>query len=493
MLSFLSAFTYNQINLKNLPKEKIRENETVITNDDISYLRPPQNYIKTGNWKANSIGKQSYFIRTPGYGIFYMTCLKIANSSFALLFLKIVQHLLFSFSVYWLFWITLSLVKNKKIALITASIYGLSPFAIGFLSYTLTEGISPALLLLYVFLLFKGAENKLLKQKNIYYLLSALTFSYLLIVRAPLGFMGILLPIFIFKDYYKKSALKFILKLVILGSIAFSFMIIWQYRNYKITNEYVGLHPIYYADNNSIYRPTFKEFWNFVGGWAQEGHIAHSYMVPMWSAAINGDTSEYYIKAALNTFPKEVITHFGEDRLFNVFRNYQKATLIQKSYYDKRLPIPKKIHHTEKIVIEEFQQLTNGYKSEFPLQYHILSPLKVFKTMAFHSNLSLYIFQHTFRGNWLMEVVRLLFFSLHGLCFIGLIASLFLIKRSDWKKSALTISVFIYVFYLCYFQRGIEERYTLPILPILLICLAELIKYFYNLLKPTPNPSKEGV
>ncbi len=475
ILSFLTAFSYNQTNLKHIPKEQVREHQTVITNDDISYLRPAKNYIENGNWKANSPGIQSYFIRTPGYGIFYMMCLKLSNASSALIFLKIIQHLLFAISVYWFYSTTHSLINNKTIAFISASIYGLTPIAIGFLSYTLTEGVTPALLLLYVFLLFKGYKKGSNHQKNTHYFLAALAFSSLLIIRPQLGFIGILLPIFLFKSFYKEGILKLVMKLVLFGSIAFSFMLIWQYRNYNITNKFVGLHSIYYADNNSIYRPTFKELWNLTGGWAQEGHVTHSYMVPMWSAAIKGDTAEHYVQAAINTFPKEVVDHFGEARLSTVFKGYQKATFHQKYYYDQELPMPNEIPKVELEVIEDFKQLTKEYKSNFWFQYHILSPLKVFKVMAFHSNLSLYMFQHTYRGNWSMELLRFLSFGLHSISFIALLIGLLLFKSNNWRMNTLWITTFIYVFYLCYFQRGIEERYTLPVLPILIIGVTVLL------------------
>ena len=483
ILSFCTAFFYNQLNLKKLPKDKIREHQTVITNDDVSYIVPPKNYLLSGGWKDNSIGKQSYFIRPPGYGIFYLVLFKTLGNTLALKWLKIIQLLLFSFSVYWMFGIVFSLLKNKKIALFVAALYGLTPFAIGFLFYTLTEGITPALLLLFVYLLVKAFEKTSTKQKNWYYFLAALSFSYLLIVRPQLGFMGILIPIFLLKDYWSISKIKAIIKMVLLCTVAFSFTIVWQIRNYKIADKFVGFHSIYYSDNNSIYRPTLKEYWNFVGGWAQEGEEAHSYLVPLWQAAIKGDTSIVYINNAITTFPKEVVSYFGEQRLIAVFRKYQEATLFQKPYYEKRLPMPKETPVIEQEVINELKQLTAAYKSEFWLQYHIISPLKVFKTMAFHSNLSLFIFQKTYRGNVLMEVVRFVFFAIHSGCFIFLLLSLIFIKKADWRQLSLAISVFIYVFYLCYFQRGIEERYTLPILPILLVGSAATCQQLINRLR----------
>jgi hypothetical protein len=71
-----------------------------------------------------------------------------------------------------------------------------------------------------------------------------------------------------------------------------------------------------------------------------------------------------------------------------------------------------------------------------------------------------------------METIRVLFYGLHILCFLGLILSLLFIRKNDWKATAIGLAALIYVFYLCYFQRGIEERYTLPILPLLLIGLS---------------------
>jgi hypothetical protein len=76
-----------------------------------------------------------------------------------------------------------------------------------------------------------------------------------------------------------------------------------------------------------------------------------------------------------------------------------------------------------------------------------------------------------------------LFFSLHGLCFLALFANLIWFKRNTPLENVLYIATFIYVFYLCYFQRGIEERYTLPILSILLIgvfSLANKVKSVYT-------------
>lgn len=471
LFAFASALTVNQLNLKQLPNDLKREGTTITTNDDASYLRPAENYINTGEWKDNSLGKRAYFNRPPGYGILYFICLKIAGFDNALTLLKSIQLIFFSFSIFWLFYIAQSLFKSKRTPYFIAILYGLLPFTSGFLFHTLTEAISPALLLYFIYLLFKADNTGILKIKRLYFLVAVLVFAYLLIVRPQLGLFGILIPIFLLKNYIKYGLNKLLLKIAVFSFIGLSFITIWQIRNYNITEKYVGIHPIYYEDGNSMFRPTLEAYWGFVGGWAQEGHVAYSYMVPMWKAAINGDASSKYIDSALITFPEKVITHFGKERLSIVFRKYQETVLLQKKYYDKSLAMPGELSESETNLIKEFNQLTDEFKSKFWIDYYFVSPAKVFKELAFHSNLSLHIFQKTYRGNPLVEAFRYLCFGIHSLCFVMLLFSLFILKQTDWRLGFINLICFSYVFYLCFFQRGVEERYTLPILPLLIVGL----------------------
>lgn len=471
LLSFASALTFNLINLNQLPSKNKRQGKTVITSDDPSYLRPAENFIKTGEWKDNSLGTQSYFTRPPGYGILYYVCIKIAGFDSALTLLKTIQLILFTLSVYWLFYISQQLFKGNRIPYYIAIIYGILPFASNFLFYTLSEGIAPALLLYFIYLLFKADISNILRTKRVYFLVAAIVFAYLIILRPQVGLFGLLLPIFLLKNYLKYGVKKLLLKIVFFSLIAFSFTLMWQIRNYKLTGNYVGLHAIYYEDGNSMFRPTLEAYWNFVGGWAQEGQTAYNYMVPMWEAAINGDVAQHYIDDALNTFPEKVIDYFGEERLTNVFREYQATTLIQQQYYELKQPMPKELSEAEHNLIKEFNHLTSEFKSKFWMDYYFISPAKVFKTMAFHSNLSLHIFQNSYRGNILMEILRYFCFGLHSIVFIMLIFSLFMLKQTDWRLGFINLICFAYIFYLCFFQRGIEERYTLPILSLLILGL----------------------
>jgi hypothetical protein len=446
ILSFFAAFTYNEINLKHLPGDSKRNNETVITNDDASYFHPPLEYLKGNGWQEDYWGgKIGYFIRPPGYGLLYLFFLKITDFSSSLKFLKLLQLLLFSISVYWFYFIAVAALKNNKLALIGAAVYGLSPFFIGFLYYTLTEGITPALLLGFVFLLFKAHQSD--KRKNLFYTLASTLFAYLFIVRPVLGIFGLLLPVFLIHDFKNEKFKIILFRLFVFGSLALSLMTVWQIRNYKIAGKYVGLHPIYFEDGNTIYREPFKQYWDFAGGWAERGDVGFSYMVPLWNAAIEGDTSIRFVNNAIKKFPDHVRKYFGSVRLTKVLQDYQAAVLYQKNFYDKQLPMPMTLSPVEIQSVKGFHDLGSEYKSHFWFRYYLLSPAKVFKLMTFHSNLSLYIFQKTFRGKFLMEVVRLIFYSIHGLSFLIVLINLFILRKDQLVKWVLVFVPFCYIFY----------------------------------------------
>ncbi|PKR80767.1 hypothetical protein CW751_08325 [Brumimicrobium salinarum] len=148
--------------------------------------------------------------------------------------------------------------------------------------------------------------------------------------------------------------------------------------------------------------------------------------------------------------------------------------------------MPKDIPELEKSTITQIKALTADFKNKFWIQYYITSPLKVFKEMAFHSNLSLYVFQKSFRGHPLMEFLRLLSFIVHALAFLALPFSVFM-RKPHYLKSIFSYVLIIYVGYLIFIQRGIEERYTLPILALSLIYLAYFIKTRYSLISKKPN------
>jgi len=483
-LSLVVAFFVNELNLYHIKKEapeKVRLGETIETADDLSYLVPAKNFIEKGEWKDNSIGKVSYFLRPPGYGLIFLPFYALFGFEGALVFLKIIQLLLFSLSVFCFYKICEHVISNKILSILTTSIYGIFPIAMGFVYYTLSESLTPALVIFYTYGLVTAYHHDNIKLKYRNYLLASIVLAFLIIVRPVLIVLGIALPIFLFFDLRQKVVnLKMIITFFKYGLISLSLLLIWEIRVYSKAEKFPGLHPIYYEDFNSIYRPTHKHIWKFAKCWGIRSDRFHSLIGPIWYNAIHDDRlDDSHINTFIESIPKDMVEEIGRNKIFDAFKLYQKSALFQKEFYQKNLPMPK-ISVLENDAVEAFRQLTKTYKKNHILKYHIAIPLKYFKDMVLHSNLSLHIFQFTFRGNFLMELLRYVSLAIHTSVFVLFFFTIFIRTNMALKLIFLFIPI-VYIFLLCYFVRELEERYTLPILPLLIIASGIVISHATNI------------
>ena len=470
-LSVFTALFYNALNIKSLeaeaPERLEAKYEWVKTADDISYLRPAENYYLHGVWKDNNPGRQSYFLRTPGYGFFRFTLMEVFGMEQSYFYFKYVQLALFSISVLLLFYIAMLIGLPLRYALIIEAIYGLSPFASGFVYYSISEGISPALMIGYTYFLLAGYK----RAKASYFLLAALILAYIGITRPLLMLFGMGLPLAIFWSELPLSFVKKMLLIVLCSIVALAPLSMWAVRSAQIAGKYVGIYPIYYAENNSQFRPTHEAIWDFEKSYGTEGKDFHQFMVPLWSATVRGDSSNLHLDSILLDCPTFVKQAIGEQRLRKSYTLYRQSILYQKDHYPKGSAMPDTIPALEKEVIHDFQIYTAEINSKHWFWCHVVVPIKLFKAVSFHSNLSLYMFQHTLRGRWWMEGLRMFFLLLHLLCCLSFIGFLFL-KGDRLPKAHFGLIIVFYFFYLCCIFRGLEERYTLPILPLMLVGLA---------------------
>jgi len=473
LLSFISALTLNELNQYHLKADGIslRDNQTVITSDDISYLRPAINLIEQGELKDNTPGAGSCLVRSPGYSLIISTLIVFFGQKKMLLSLIWFQLLLFSFSVYLFYLIAEQLLTDKRIVAVVSIVFGVSGMASGFLFYTLTEGVTPALVISLCYLLIRAKNCNQRNLKFRYYLITALIFSFLFITRPVLGIYAFPILIYLLLDY-RNSISRNWLKISLLLTIMFGAMIILQIRNYIKTGQYTGLYPIYYPENSmTCFRPTHQAWWEFCKSWGMTGQEFHSLIVPIWNKTISDENSTKEVANLINAIPSYAKQFLGRESIEQALVLYLESIRFQKEFYNKAIAMPKEIPEIEIKCINAINALTHSFREKFWFQFHIIAPIKVFKNLAFHSNLSLYIFQKTFRNNPFMEIYRWLCFLLHTAAFLLLFFGIFTHKSFD-TKVLFTLTSLIYVFYLVYVQRGIEERYTLPILGAVLLNLS---------------------
>jgi hypothetical protein len=92
--AFISALVWNELNKSALKSNGIslRNNATEVTNDDVSYLVPFDNFRKNGSFYTDELSKFTSVIRSPGYGSIYVACLFIFGEKNALFCLYLVNH-----------------------------------------------------------------------------------------------------------------------------------------------------------------------------------------------------------------------------------------------------------------------------------------------------------------------------------------------------------------------------------------------------------------
>lgn len=471
LLGIIVSFGVNQVNLNILrdhadADKHLRNHQTIITADDASYLRPAANFLDGNSWKTHDAGRQSYFFRTPGYGLIWFFML-LSFGTHALTALKIFQVVLFGISVY-LLGRSMQLLRIPPLVSMTALIlYAISPIFYGFLFYTLTEGITPQLSVIFVYLLLKAFHEE--KSDTRYFLLAALLLGFMIIVRPALG---IWLPALLFTLWKKMDRHRKPLRLhtmVMALLLALIPLFGWQLRNFIITGTYTGLHPVYFPEKTGVFRPPHKAAWNFFKGWGTTGEQFHSIMVPFWEAIVEGRSDSLERQNIIQQIPREFYES-NQEKVHETLALFRLSIENQIPYIELGKPMPMQLHHVEERTIENFRKLARSYRRHHPLQYYLLAPVSVLEEMILHSNLSLYMFQHTFRGQPAMEALRILMAVFHISLFAGILFMIFS-KRPFVLKIILAITPLMWILYLAWIQRGIEERYMLPFLAVMLMGL----------------------
>ena len=485
VLTFVFGFLLNYVNVHSLEiacPQKVRLGETILTSDDLVYLKPVKNLIETGVWTDGSVGRQQYFSRPPGYSLVILPFYFLFGLKSGLFILKLFQLLLFSFSTVCMFRLFENMLNHRKSAFLAGLLYGVFPIASGFVFYTLTEAVTPAILIFHLYYLHKGWRNS----NKIYYLKAALFLAFLLLLRPVFAIFILPFCVFIFKSGSESFSLwRRLQKMLLYISIVILPLCLWEIRVIKICHEFPGLYPVYDKEVNTIYRPTHRAIWEFGKCWGISGKDFHEHIGPIWEQVVYPDSIDGNpIQEFISVIPKEIVQEVGALKIQRAFLAYQANVKLQKSYLDANKKLPATFRVKEQKVITIFSHFTESYKSKHWFKYHVLVPLVYLKEMSFHSNLNLYVYQHTWRGNIGMEGIRILSLLLHVGVFVLLFLSFFIRKLSLFTR-LLAISSFIYILFLAYYFRELEERYTLPILPVLFLVAFESIlqTQFYSYVK----------
>jgi hypothetical protein len=469
LLAFFCASLVHLVNHEFLVSEiptSLRDRVSVITSDDASYIRPALNFLDSGVWKGSNPGVGAYVLRSPGYGMIFGVFTYIFGDTNGLIAMVLFQLILWSLAVGAIPFLARSLGLKEKPSWWLAVFISLMPMFYGFLSYTLTEAITPSLVIFFYTFLFLGIEKsrKLL-------LISAIVLGFLILVRPPLILLVLsYLPFF---PVLRK-------RLVPVLFIALAPIFLWQLRVHRFTGRF-DLHPIYQSDASDLYRPLHEAAWNFHKMTGQTGVEFHQSMNLLWQAVEGNIDNTDATNTAMSSLHSSVLTTFGEEDLAAVYSQYITILRQQAPYQLANVPINSSLVGEGELILR-FESMQKEYVSNNFAHAWLAAPASVIKELVLHSNLSLYMFQKPLRGNALVETLR--WFSLAVHLFIYLFALAFLFRKKNQVSISISMPAILFFLYLIFIQRGIEERYMLPYLvPLLLLSIHTVTSFLPERIK----------
>lgn len=435
----------------------------IITADDVSYLSPMMRLYEHGSIYTSETEKWTSIVRTPGYGLIYFGCLQLSPNH-PLVLLKWLQYLLFALSVPALYQLLAMISTSRKASLVAAFAYGCFPISHGFLAYTLTEAVTPALLIFSYYFVAKA-----LKKPNQYlgWVIAVLLGSWLVLVRPALGLM--LLPLIYFVWKAHTSDLKRLAFLIVLLILPLSS---WQIRHKIVLGSFQSLHPIYQNEVQGMHRLPHQSFWQLVKSWEHKSEHFHTLTGIIWGGVYRQAEPLSIANQVMGLLPKHVIETIGKQELEQYLVQLQTTIKIVSSATLSGEPLDE-----EKALAEQAHMLTRNYRRSNWMNFAVITPFRVYKELALHSNLPYYAVQGKYRGLWWVETLRWLSFVLHSLTISALLIipmyglmrerrTFSLLKSSPplLMGGILIITSACYIGYLMFVQRGVEERYTLPVL-----------------------------
>lgn len=469
LVSTIFVHGFNHSYLLELNPDSLREGVSVVTQDDASYLAPVENALAGKSWRSNAIGDAAYVTRTPGYSLIYAAFRVLLPQKSALMALLAFQFLLFAFGATLVYAILRLMGMDEHWSFMAALVYAIMPMFSGFLSYTLTEGVTPAFVILFMYLVLKSSVA--FKK---YYWWSTLVLALLIIIRPPMVVLLFVYPLLLVIDNWKSNWKKSMIAL----SIALFPLLLWQIYGYSKTEELPGLHAIYHDDANDLYRPVHNVLWSFHKSWGQEGGDFHRDLNGVWQAALNDEPPQQAIDDLIGHLPEGAIETVGEESLNWTYESYYEILKAQAPFFKSGQAMSGQTMQ-ELALIDSVQAYTSAYRSAYWFQTWVVAPAQVYWNMAAHSNLSLYVFQKPWRGNLFMEAMRWLSFLVHlGVFLLFPMALIWKFRNRDMFAIGLPIAM--YLGYLCFVQRGVEERYTLPFLMPMLIFVMVFTNDIFN-------------
>lgn len=489
LLSLFFVVSFNEYNIylikKNNPlnvesnNSSVVQNATIFNIDNEYYLTPVHNYMNGLGWKRSpGVSNGDFFRRVPGYSILYFSFVKTFGLNHGHLFLRYFQAIIFSLSVYCMFFIIFFFTQNRKAGIFFSLIYGILPIFSAWVYFTMTDSITSVLITFYFFFLIKSNQGGYFSKTN-YFILAAFFFSYSVLTRPYVAIAGILLPVFLLDAYYLKAGKQFSFffkKSLLILFIPLFFVGAWTYRNFHLTGEFVPLEKAFHPQSLDRMKPEYEGIFGFGKCWGEDGSHFNSYYIPFYDAALKGDTNSKYVKNTIAAFPDKILECFGYERLYNIIRTHQLTILEQKPFFDSVVAMPAAYLASQLKVLGMYNELIQEYKIKHWFKYWFVTPIIYLQRMVFNSfTANLMIFQKEYRHNIIFNLIRYFLLLVHIGMYLCLFFNLFNLKNNLLKIS-IVYTPLLFIIFFTIIHREIQQHYMMPVISLMFLNYPVVIK-----------------
>ncbi|MEW6468161.1 MAG: glycosyltransferase family 39 protein [Bacteroidota bacterium] len=496
IIAFLFGLLVNELNLYFVRKENpgnipLNEKSTMhgytIYNVDHEWYLPQIKHMMAGHgYTLEPHNPEMKVRRTPLYPLWYGLHYVLFGEEKSFFVIRYSQLLLFSLAAILLGMAVFNFSLDERWAKWATALFSLSPFIFIYAYHTITEGLTPFLVVLpfYFFSRFHVSGNRK-------FLLLAGIATGLAMLNRPLT--GLLLPAFLLsllrKDLFRGPVFKELaLQSLFLALPAILTLAPWTVRNYFATRgEIVLLEKIYYEDPMDFGRGHFY-FRNWISGWANPATVsAEQFSNALRDNIRLGRTdNDSIIDQFITTLP----AYSGEKNRVRSALNSLNDCFAEKERL--RLADP---HITRKQLAgleceekakRQWEELISDFKRESPLRYHLLTPLLMIKEGIFQSNSLFYGSLNPAGRDFSLpqKLIKGCMYLLNLMLFISAFAFIFSPATGNNLKIMILSFLFLTLFSLTYvFFRYLDARYLLPLYPFLYISMSYFIALFLRRLK----------
>lgn len=499
LFALLFSYSINELNL-NYEQNNNKERNTTSTTygftcysiDNSFYLPQIKNMVNGFGYTTDPQNEELKVRRTPLYPLFYGIHYLLFGEKYSFAIIRYSQILLFGLASVLLAMSVYNFSNDKSWSLTVGYLYAFSPFIASYCYFTITEALSPSLVVFAIYFFSKYFSKKKSKYLLITGVLVGLAF-----LNRPLT--GLLLPALVasislpLTGLHKASNLKALsVKWLLIASGFLISISPWVIRNYMVTDgEIIFAEKIYY-NNPAYFGKAHQAFRNYITCF---NNTANNKLSPEVfgntllenikkdSSIKNSDVINRYINTlpprAFHGIEKEYLRQALND-LNNCFWEMEKIKLSNPKVSMKELfNLP-----CEESVEKKFNIIIQNYKTASPIQYYIITPLRTTAEIIFQSNSSNIAALNPEKRNFTFyqTIIKSLMYLLNTSLWLS--AIFFIVLASKYHHLRILILVFILALLLSLtliLFRHVESRYLLLAYPLMYISLGYFVTKFIKI------------